>query len=495
MYYIDRRSLRLILIFLLVVVTYIAFSQVVRHGFINLDDNVYVSGNNYVKKGLTWEGIVWAFTKPNDAGLWIPLTWLSLMLDSHFFGLNAGGYHLTNLLIHMINVSLLFLLLERLTGALWQSAFVAALFAIHPLRVESVAWVTERKDVLCALFFMLSVWSYACYVKRPGFKRYLLVFLSITLGLMAKPMLVTLPIVLLLLDYWPIGRFSFGLDHKRTGVSHPLKGAEIAVPFYGRFKTIGLILEKAPFFLLVGIFSILAISTQKRSGALAPINLIPHSARITNALFSYVRYIGKTIWPCCLAVLYPHPGMLPVWQVAVAVLFLLLISLTIWKTQRPYLIVGWLWYILTLFPVIGLIQAGPQAMADRFTYIPLIGIFIMIAWGVPDILKGFRNRRITLALLSSVALLVLIILTIHQVTYWKDSITLFEHTLDVTDKNPLIHNNLAHTLSDIGNTEDAIVHYKEAIRIRPKYVQAHYNLASVLSDIGNTEDAIVHYKE
>ncbi|MEE9530429.1 MAG: tetratricopeptide repeat protein [Syntrophobacteria bacterium] len=416
------------------------------------------------------------------------------MLDFELYGLNAGGYHLTNLLLHIANVLLVFFILKLMTGALWRSAFVAALFALHPLHVESVAWVTERKDVLSTLFWLLTMWGYLGYVERPGMRRYLLIIVSFTLGLMAKPMLVTLPFVLLLLDYWPLGRFKIGqsADASHASVQAPIKSGQ------PMSAVLGLVWEKIPLFALVAVSSVVTFLAQKSAGALVHFETWPIRIRIANGLVSYVKYLGKMIWPHALAVFYPHPGhTLPIWKAGGAGLLLLCISILVVRGARryPYLLVGWLWYIGTLVPVIGLVQAGSQAMADRFTYIPLIGLYIIIAWGVPEIVPRLSHRNLYLATLSTTLFLFLMVLTWKQVQVWKNSISLFEHTLEVTSNNGLCNYNLGIALDREGRTDDAIKHYLEALRIKPDHVGAHNNLGVALDREGHTDDAIKHYLE
>lgn len=478
--------LKLLISLSLIVAVYITFSHVLKHEFIHLDDDLYVTENIYIRKGLTKEGLLWALTKTH-AGFWIPVTWISFMIDSHLFGLNAGGYYLTNLLLHIINALLLFLVLKGITGSLWKSAFAAFLFALHPLRVESVAWVTERKDLLSALFFLLTIWAYAYYIKAPNYKRYIPVFIFFALGLMAKPMIVTLPLILLLMDYWPLGRLGSkripGMSHI-TGIDHEK-----------RYSIGFLVLEKIPLFLLSALTGLMTLSACKDLGYLSPLGVLPLIYRITNAAVFYVKYIGMMILPGNLAILYPHTGILPMWQAAGAILILSFISLSIWRLHRPYLFAGWLWYLFTLLPVIGIIQAGSQGLADRFTYIPLIGLFIMIAWGIPDLLEAWRYRTLFLSVSSLVVLSTLMLCTVRQVRYWQDSISLFEHTLEVTDNNWLIHFNLGLALVRQGKIEDGILHYQEALRITPDSERAHNNLAVALAEQGKIREAIFHYSE
>lgn len=370
----TRRNIMVCLILILAIFT--VFWQVRSHDFVNYDDDKYVTENRDVKAGLTTQSIIWAFTTTH-ASNWHPLTWLSHMLDISLFGLNPGWHHLTNLLFHIANTLLLFLILRGMTEEFWKSAFVAALFALHPLHVESVAWIAERKDVLSTFFWMLTILAYAYYVKHPVLRRYLFVLFSFLLGLMSKPMLVTLPFVLLLLDYWPLGRFQM----EESGITRNPKKHKSKHPEYQKSIALRLVREKTPFFVLAGFSSIITFIAQQHGGTVRSLEFLPVKTRVANALISYVAYIGKMIWPFNLAVLYPHPGTtLPMWQTILAGLFLLFISyLVIRKVKKlPYLSIGWFWYVGTLVPVIGLVQVGAQSMADRYTYIPLIGLFIRL---------------------------------------------------------------------------------------------------------------------
>jgi len=416
------------------------------------------------------------------------------MLDFEIYGLRAGGYKTTNVLFHLANTLLLLLVLKRMTGKLWRSAFVAALFALHPLHVESVAWVTERKDVLSTLFWMLTMWAYLRYVERPGVIRYLMIILTYTLGLMAKPMLVTLPFVLFLLDYWPLNRFhqvgsDIGGEPPKRLPARLVQSSPLAV---------SLVLEKIPFVVLAALSSAVTLIAQHKGGALQTVALLPINVRIANSLVSYVTYISKMIWPKPLAVFYPHPGSsLSMWQASGAGLLLVTISVLVLRSFRrhPYLLVGWLWYLGTLVPVIGLVQAGVQAMADRFTYVPLIGLFVIMAWGLPDLLAGWRHRRIALSLAASAAISAVMIFSWLQVQLWKNGVTLFEHTLSVTANNWLIHNNLGLTLIEGGRVEEAVSHYSEALRIKPDYAEAHNNMGVALGEGGRLEEAFYHLSE
>jgi tetratricopeptide (TPR) repeat protein len=484
--------LKLLIALFLIVAIVAVFWQVRTHEFLKYDDQVYVTDNPAVKAGLTLKGVVWAFTTMHGAN-WHPLTWLSHMLDCQLYGLKPGGHHLTSLVFHIASTLLLFLVLRQMTGALWRSGFVAALFAFHPLHVESVAWAAERKDVLSTFFWMLTMWAYVRYVKRPGLNRYLLVLLWFVLGLLSKPMLVTLPFVLLLVDYWPLGRVQFGewSGHHRSN-THKSKDTGDQ-----RSIALRLVLEKAPFFVLAGVSSFLTFLAQQKAGAVASSEIRPFSMRIANALVSYVSYIGKMIWPHRLAVFYPYPEVLPLWQVAGAALLLGCVSFLVILAarRRAYLMVGWLWYLGTLVPVIGLVQVGEQAMADRYTYVPLIGLFIIIAMGVPDILSGWRHRRIVMAIPAGLLLSILMIVTWLQLRYWQNGVTLFEHSLEVTANNSLIQNGLGALLVQQGKDQEAMSHFAEALRINPNSVEAHYNLGVVLSDQGKTQEAMTHFTE
>ena len=487
-----RHVLKFLIALFLIVSIFAVFWQVRTHEFLKYDDQIYVTDNPHVKAGLTLKGILWAFTATH-AGNWHPLTWLSHMLDCQLYGLRPAGHHLTSLVFHIASALLLFLVLSQMTGTLWRSGFVAALFAFHPLHVESVAWAAERKDVLSAFFWMLTMWAYVRYAERPGLNRYLLVLLWFVLGLLSKPMLVTLPFVLLLVDYWPLGRFQFGQPsghHKLSTHNSKDTGDQ-------RSFALRLVLEKVPFFALAAVSSFLTFLAQRGGGAVASLGLLPLETRVANALVSYVSYIGKMIWPYRLAVFYPYPETFPMWQVAGAGLLLGCVSFLVILAarRRPYLMVGWLWYLGTLVPVIGLVQVGEQAMADRYTYMPLIGLFIMIAMGVPDMLSGWRYRRIGMAISAGLLLSIFMIVTWLQVRYWQNGVTLFEHSLEVTANNSISQFSLGIALDDQGKTDEAIAHYTEALRIKPDNVEAHYNLGIALAQRGKNQEAVAHFTE
>jgi Tfp pilus assembly protein PilF len=499
----------------LTILTVIIFLPLKDCGFINFDDQMYVYENAYVQSGLNWNSIGQAFSSElvEKSSNWHPVTWLSLMLDYQIFGLNPSGYHLINLLFHIMNTILLFLIFHRMTKKIWPSAFVACLFAIHPLHVESVAWIAERKDVLSTFFWMLTMGAYSYYVEHPGLRRYSLVLLFFVLGLMAKPMLVTLPFVLLLLDYWPLQRFqAIKLDHKvqaevfksvtsdkqknkskkKPVVNETLEVKKPADPEYKWSLIYPLLWEKVPLFVLAILSSIVTYIAEQKGGAVESIEAIPLVVRIGNAFVSYITYIGKMIWSHNLAVLYPHPmGWIP-WQVLGSVLLLIAITVAVFRMARrsPYLATGWLWYIGTLVPVIGIVQVGSLAMADRYTYIPLIGLFIMVAWGVPELLKKWQYRKEILLALSALSIFCLSIITWTQVGYWLNSITLYDHTLKVTDNNWLIYNNRGTAYADVSNYKQAIEDFGRAIEIKPGYVEAYNNRGSAYDDLGNYKQAI-----
>jgi Tfp pilus assembly protein PilF len=460
----------------LIAVNLIVYAPLGHHGFVSFDDGDYVSENPMVAGGLTWHGVSWALTT-GYASNWHPLTWLSHMLDVELYGLNTGPHHLTNELLHIANTLLLFGLLYRMTAALGRSAFVAGLFAVHPLHVESVAWIAERKDVLSTLFGILTLWAYVAYGRRPGLRRYLTVALLFALGLMAKPMLVTLPFVMLLLDFWPLGRLSPAPN--------------------GRWAIGALVWEKLPLLALAAASSIVTFVVQQRGGAVMGLETIPLNLRVANALVSYVAYIGKMLWPARLAAFYPYVGSLPGWRVAGASLGLIAVSVAVlWMgMRRPYLPVGWFWYLGTLVPVIGLVQVGSQPLADRYTYLPLIGLFIMVSWGVPELLIRWPLARIALPAAAVVVISGCAFTARAQVRNWESSTALWTHALEVTKGNYLAYNNLGNVLAKQGKFDDAAAQYTEALRIKPDYAFAHNNLGRALTSQGKIGEAIEHYSE
>jgi tetratricopeptide (TPR) repeat protein len=480
-YNIPDCQIKLMISLLLILAIIIAYSQVKNFDFVGYDDQEYVTENSRVKKGLTVEGLKWAFTSFHSAN-WHPITWLSHMLDCELYGLNPMGHHWTNLIIHMANTILLFLVLKLMTGAIWRSAFVAALFALHPLHVESVAWVSERKDVLSTFFGLLTMGAYYYYVKTSGLKNYLLVIIFLSLGLMAKPMLVTFPFVLLLLDFWPLKRFKLNNDRMLQ---------TDRVTFFGFQGFFRLLLEKIPLVIPVVISCILTFLAQKNYGAVQALEALPLINRIANALISYSSYVLKMIWPSSLAVFYPYSKDLPLWKTGMSCLLLLSVFVFVFRTMKakPYLLVGWLWYIGTLVPVIGLVQVGEQAMADRYTYIPLIGLFIMVSWGMSDLTFKWHYRKIFLGVCAMIILAALTASTFFQTGHWKNGITLFENAIKVSENNYKAQNNLGAAFSPV-DLDKAIFHFKEALKIKPDYVMALYNLGTALSDKGNYDEAV-----
>jgi Tfp pilus assembly protein PilF len=465
----------------------IVYAPVRHYDFVQLDDPKYVSENPHVSQGLTFPGLVWAFTA-RHGGYWIPLTWLSYMADVQISGMNAGALHVTNVLLHIANSLLLFGLLWRMTGGLGRSAFVAALFAIHPLHVESVAWITERKDVLSTLFWLLALWAYVSYVRLPALGRYLMVLVWFALGLMAKPMLVTLPFAFLLLDVWPLRRVGFGAE--AAGRSKSTSGDRRTVWLH-------LVREKLPMIALAAAFS--AITFIAQGEAVSGLDVFPFVLRVENALVSYVAYLGKMIWPAHLVVLYPFPKSIPAWSAAGAAVALAVISVVavLWFRRYPYLAVGWLWYLGTLVPVIGLVQAGLQSMAARFTYVPLIGIFIIVAWGAWDLLERLPYRRIASPAAAGLAVLTCAVVARGQIQYWKDNVTLWtretELTLDMDAYQA--HISLGTILREQGRFDEASEHFSEAMHIRLDSAEPHHEMGLLLARQGKFDEAIASFNE
>lgn len=453
----SRPSSDLWIFLFLMAAVFAAYWQTLHFDFVDYDDPAYVTQNVYVNAGITWHGIAWAFTH-SLAGNWFPLTCISHMLDCQFFGLDAGLHHLTNVCFHVLATLLLFAVLRRITLARWPSAMVAALFALHPLHVESVAWIAERKDVLSAFFWMMTLWAYAKYVARPGWARYALTLLMFALGLMAKPMVVTLPLVLILLDYWPFAR---------------------------GFR----ILEKLPFLGLSAVASVVTYVVHKNVAAVVSLESLPIGPRIRNALVSYVIYIGKTFWPTRLAVFYPYPSGSLVWPALFAGLGMAAVTAAAIRAarERPSFIVGWLWYLVTLLPVIGLVQAGQQARADRYMYIPMIGLSIALVWGAWEIVQFWPRSG---AVLAVGILSVFAIMTRSQAGYWQDGVSLFQHAVDVTKDNYVARFNLAGSLGLRGENAEAAEQLAEAVRIRPNSAMAHAGLGRLLAKLGRTEEAL-----
>ncbi len=466
----QEKYKNLIVMALLTITVLAVFWQVHKFEFINYDDDKYVNENSHISTGLAWQNIKWVFTNEH-ASNWHPLTGLSHILDCQLFDLKPGLHHLVNLFWHIANTLLLFIVLRKMTAVTWQSAFVAALFALHPTHVESVAWISERKDVLSTCFWILTMAAYFSYVQKPNAARYILALVLFAMGLMAKPMLVTLPFVLLLLDYWPLDR----LDVVNTS------------------RIYRLLREKIPFFILSAISSVITFVVQKSAGAVQQIEVMPLAVRVPNAVVSYGKYILKMIWPTRLAAFYPHPGEnLPPWQVLTAIVSLVLITIFIIRFARNYryLFTGWFWYLGTLIPVIGLVQVGNQALADRYTYISFIGLFIIVAWGTNDLLTSWKYRKVLQPALSIVIVLILSVCSWWQTSYWRNSQTLFEHTLKVTNGNYVAHNNLALALSRQNKLDEALNHIHRALQINPNYFDAYNNLGMVYIKLDRCPEAM-----
>jgi len=497
---IDRKNVFykyriLIACLLLVITTLLVYRQVTSHVFVNYDDTIYVTNNRFVTSGLNFDSITWAFTIADKEGTyWQPLTWLSHILDYELYGLRPAGHHLTSLILHTVNTLLVFLVLYRMTKAFWESVLVAALFGLHPINVESAVWVAARKNVLSTLFWILTMAAYVFYTARPCLARYLLTFLILAAGLMAKPMLATLPFVLLLLDYWPLGRLRFEplVD---GSIENPRK---VNIFGYHVSPEFCLMLEKVPLLVLSFASIRITLLSLQPYGNVIPTKFMPMSLRISNALVSYVGYIGKMIWPRNLSILYPYPGELPVWQTAGAGLFVICVSVLVLRAfrQRPYLLVGWLWYLGTLVPAIGLVQGGVwPKMADRFAYVPFIGLYIMIVWGAADVLAAKHYAKVVSAVLTGVLLPALMVCSWLQVRHWQNSMTLFRHTLNVTQNNVIAHFQLGLALEQKGKLDEAIRQYSKALQLAPNYAAAHTNLGAVLVHKGDIKGAVYHYYE
>jgi len=489
-----EKKLTLAICLVLALSTIAVYWQVHSFDFVDYDDYEYITLNPNVKAGLTTPGVIWAFTTGYAAN-WFPLTWLSHMLDCTLFGVNPGRHHLTNLLLHIANTLLLFIVLKQITAALWQSAFVAAAFALHPMHVESVAWIAERKDVLSMFFWILTIAAYSRYVRQPAKTWYLLTVLAFAMGLMSKPTVVTLPFVLLLLDYWPLGR----LNNPKTLQSPEEPNSRISASFFHWPVFYRLLLEKIPFFTLSFISCIITFFVQRAGKMVAEFADLPLMSRIANTFLSYVKYIGNLIWPTRLAVFYPHSalGRMSVWPVVLAVLILIVISVCVlyFARSRKYLPVGWFWFLGTLVPMIGLIQVGGQAIADRYTYIPATGLFIIIAWGLPDLLARWRYKVVSLTVAALILTSAMMISTFHQVAHWQNSFSLFTHTLAATgNDNFVVHHMLGKELFKQKKFDDAIYHYEQTLRLRPNHFDTLNNLAAAYYRVGKIDPAVISWK-
>jgi tetratricopeptide (TPR) repeat protein len=474
---------RIVICMVLIGIILAVYWQVGNYDFVGFDDGIYVTANPHISRGLTGDNIIWAFTSVDEGtGYWLPVTWLSHMADVQFYGMNPRGHHLTSVFIHTVSTLLLLFLLLRWTGTLWPSAFVAALFALHPMHVESVAWVAERKDVLSAFFWFLTLLMYCEFATKRKPVLYILALFSFMLGLMSKPMLVTLPVVMLLMDFWPLNRL------ESEGPEQGLRQLSLRLP--------ALVKEKIPFFACSLLSGIVTVYAQHKSGAVISVTTVPLLLRFENAMISYAKYIGLTIWPHDLAILYPFPLHIPFWQVAGSLILVLLASLAAILARRryPYFASGWFWFLITLLPVIGLIQVGTQSMADRFSYIPSIGLFIAIAWGVSDLAERLRHRKVILAVLAGAIIIASATQTRQQLAYWEDSFTLFRHTLQVTSGKYIIHNNLGVVLDEKASQDEAIEEFREALRLKFDYAEAHYNLGVALYKKGDLDEAIKEFQ-
>ncbi|HPL64066.1 MAG TPA: tetratricopeptide repeat protein [Syntrophales bacterium] len=476
----QKKLLTIIPVLAIIVISLVLFSPVRNFDFVMYDDDQYVTGNKHVRSGLNRENIVWAFTAVH-ASNWHPLTWISHMTDVQLFGMQAGSHHVVNAIFHALNAALLYLFLWASTGAVGRSMFVALLFAVHPLHVESVAWIAERKDVLSTFFLLLTLLAYTRYSRRPQASTYLLVLLLFALGLLSKPMLVTLPFVLLLLDFWPLRRYAPGVIS--------LSGA----PDRPGLKR--LVLEKTPLFLLSG--ASIAATLYAQQAEISFQSYIPFGTRTANALSTYGEYIFRTFWPHPLAVLYPYPAEIPAAAVIASGILIAGLTAAALKTARnhPYIATGWFWYLGTLVPVIGLVQVGVQSMADRYTYIPLIGIFIAVVWTAGHLAERISRAKLIVPALGAAAVIALSAATWRHLPVWKTSEALFKNALSATTGNYVIHGNMGALLASTGKDDEALAHYGEALRIKPDDADTHYNIGNILARRGQTDEAVSHYRE
>lgn len=519
---ISEGQKRLLICISLSIIILSIYSQVSHFSFVAFDDQVYVTNNAHIQSGITWENIIWAFSSM-EAGFWQPLTWLSLLLDFEIYRLDAGGYHLTNLLIHLFNAILLFLVLEGMTKALWQSAFVAMLFAVHPLNVEPVAWISSRKDLLSTFFFFMAIGAYGLYVKNISIYKYFLVLCFFILGLMAKSMVATLPVVLLCLDFWPLARCRI-IKKNRVNMGIVLGKNS------GRDTLTWLVSEKIPFIAIALVFISLTFIAENRLGALPSLTSYPLWVRFENASVAYILYIMKMLFPAELSIFYLHPGRYDTWQIIGSLIILAGIMLTVFLLRRkmPYVLVGWLWYLGTMAPVIGIVQIGGHLLADRYAYIPLVGLFIMTAWSIGDIAKrgrGVKKVVLSLALLSIISLS---FLSHFQVRHWQNTVSIFEHAVNVAPYNYValdnlgiammrenrlpeaqlnfekaislnpqyasVYNNYGNLLVKQGYAEEAKKKYEQALRINPHFAEAHFNLSVLLTNQDDLEEATKHLR-
>jgi hypothetical protein len=471
----DLRQKPILLGALLVLATLLLYGKVTNHAFLEFDDRAYVTKNIHVSTGLNFDNVVWAFTSFHEAN-WHPITWLSHMADCQLFGLNSGPQHLVNVLLHASNVLLLFLLLEKATGAVWRSVFVAALFAVHPLDVETVAWVAQRKSLLCTLFSFFTIAAYGWYVRRPGWKRYLVVVLFLALALMSKPMAVSLPLALLLLDYWPLER------HKD-------------IPTHRRWLRLSM--EKLPLLLMSAASSAVTWVAQRSGGAVVETSALPLAVRLQNAIVSYVAYIGKTFWPANLAVFYPHTQHTLPWQevIASAVLLGAITVAVLYFRRARYLAMGWFLFVTTLIPVIGIVQVGHQAMADRYAYVPCIGLFLIIVWGLSDLFSWTAVNPAIGALTALCLILALAVSTSRYLQYWKTGLSLTTRARIVAGKPDwMLEELFADALLTTGRVDEAFQHYREACALDPNLADCHYNMAEILFTGRQLQSALEQYQ-
>ncbi|MDA8124820.1 MAG: tetratricopeptide repeat protein [Deltaproteobacteria bacterium] len=473
---------RIVAILMLVAWILVLYWPVAGYEFIDMDDNLYLFNNPDICKGLTWKGISWAMQTFYTTN-WHPLTWFSLLADYELYGMNANGYHVSSLLLHIFNTVLLFHVLRLMTGKTWECFGVAALFGVHPLNIESVAWIAERKNVLSTLFWILTLFAYVRYVKKPHWMRYLLTLTVFALGLTAKPMLVTLPVILLLLDYWPLGRISC-LGNRAGSRAWDWKSLWPIVK------------EKIPFFLLTIPSVLITLHAAKIGGAIKSMDDLPLVMRTENAFISYVTYLKKMIWPLDLAIFYPYPTNIPLWQAAAAFCFLLSVTvLVVIKHKRyPNLVTGWFWYLITLLPVIGIIQVGYQAMANRYVYVPLIGIFMILTWGLSQVLQTLFSRWIYYALMTFL-ILIFSFSTWSQLPNWRNSAAAFDYALKVTKDNFIAQCGMGDVWQNSGIDQIARLYYQEALRIKPSYPEAHNNLAMILIKEGRIKEAEAEFRK
>jgi hypothetical protein len=489
----DRKRILFFCLFLAIGTSAI-YSSVARHPFVDFDDQYYVTQNGHVQSGLNWQTFLWSFNI-GYAQNWHPLTWLSHALDCQLYGLNPGGHHLTNVLFHVLNVVILFLLLLWATGAMWRSLLVAALFALHPLNVESVAWVAERKNVLSTFFFLLALGAYGWYARSPNVKRYLVLTILFALGLAAKPMVITLPFVLLLMDFWPLHRIE-GWPTPAVPNRKGRRNASQAELSFGQAPFTRLIQEKLPL-LALSIGSAVITVIAQRTVSIRSLEQFPMGVRLQNVICAYALYVWKAFVPSRLAPFYPYSGHgFPLWQLGTAALFLVATSALVWKQRfaRRYLVTGWLWYLGTLVPVIGLVQVGDQAMADRYAYIPLLGIFVMVVWSAAD---WAERKQINLQLRVATAVLILAVLsfqTWRQIRYWRSEYDLWSHELEVAPDNPLAISNLGDALNKMGRAEDAVPLLEKSAKLLPWDPVRHGNLAVGLVGCDRLQDAIPEYE-